>query len=88
MEECAEVSEQCSALTVRVSKALRFGLNEVQKGQLLSNMQRISIELNDLRATSELLEQKGIVNFSQLLEKKHRLAYFIAVAKNEGIINE
>ncbi|BCB28403.1 hypothetical protein SKTS_32890 [Sulfurimicrobium lacus] len=47
-EECAEVAQ-------RVSKALRFGLDEIQPGQKLTNSQRITQELNDLAAVAEML---------------------------------
>lgn len=47
-EECAEVAQ-------RVSKALRFGLDEVQPGQDLTNEQRIWNEMNDLAGVSEML---------------------------------
>lgn len=41
MEETAEVQQ-------RISKAIRFGLSEVQEGQSLNNAQRIMYELTDL----------------------------------------
>jgi hypothetical protein len=52
-EECAEVAQRCS-------KALRFGLDEVQEGQPLNNRARIIYELTDLLATLEIL---GVVRF-------------------------
>lgn len=50
IEECAEVQQ-------RATKALRFGLDEVQPGQDLNNLQRLSGELNDLFAVVDLLQQ-------------------------------
>lgn len=47
-EECAEVAQ-------RVSKALRFGLDEVQPGQSLTNAERIVGELVDLNAVVVML---------------------------------
>lgn len=41
MEECAEVAQ-------RLSKALRFGLREIQPKQDLDNRARIQYEFNDL----------------------------------------
>lgn len=43
MEECVEVAH-------RLSKALRFGMEEVQPGQPLTNSQRIYDEYYQLRA--------------------------------------
>lgn len=47
-EECAEVAQ-------RASKALRFGLAEVEPGQELTNAQRIMGEMNDLIAVYMLI---------------------------------
>src|SRR6478609_8921168 len=57
-EECAEVAQ-------RVSKALRFGLGEVQPGQPKDNAQRIVDELNDLMAVAMMLEGRGLSRFGQ-----------------------
>jgi len=51
-EECAEVAQ-------RLSKALRFGLDEVQPGQMLSNAERIAGEVSDLLATLQMVEAEG-----------------------------
>lgn len=48
MEECAEVQQ-------RASKALRFGLGEVQEGQPLDNRERLSVELADVMAIVQML---------------------------------
>jgi hypothetical protein len=51
MEECAEVA-------ARISKALRFGLDECEPGQASDNLQRIRGEVADLIA---VLDMAGIV---------------------------
>ena len=53
-EECAEVAQ-------RISKALRFGLEEVQPGQLLDNAERIREEFTDLCATLQMIEEEAEV---------------------------
>ncbi len=55
MEECDETSQ-------RVSKALRFGLNEVQPEQLLNNSERIVYEFNDIMAVMEILLDHNIID--------------------------
>ena len=53
-EECAEVAQRCS-------KALRFGLDEIQEGQSLTNAERITQELEGLKGTYMLLfEEKKL----------------------------
>lgn len=47
-EECAEVAQ-------RVSKALRFGVLEVQPGQDKTNAERVVAELIDMKAVWQML---------------------------------
>lgn len=55
IEECAEVIQ-------RATKALRFGLDEVQPGQPWSNNCRMSQEIGDLYATINLATKHGLVS--------------------------
>jgi hypothetical protein len=55
MEECAEVQQ-------RASKALRFGLDEIQVGQAHDNVQRLSVEVGDLVAVITLCKTLGLIN--------------------------
>jgi hypothetical protein len=50
MEEAAEITQ-------RASKALRFGLDEVQPGQEFSNAQRLAHEIGDLEEVVHQLHQ-------------------------------
>lgn len=54
-EECAEVAQ-------RVSKALRFGLDEIQPGQPLNNAERIVGEFVDLLAVMDELTERQILD--------------------------
>lgn len=47
-EECSEVAQRCS-------KAIRFGLDEVQPGQDHSNAERLAQELDDLVGVAKML---------------------------------
>lgn len=49
------LAEECMETAQRASKAIRFGLNEVQEGQGLDNAQRIIYEFNDIVGTMEML---------------------------------
>lgn len=55
------VAEECDEVGQRIAKALRFGLNEVQPGQGLTNAQRISGELTDLLVVARVLMARGII---------------------------
>jgi len=82
MEECAEVQH-------RISKALRFGLREIQKGQKLTNQQRISYELSDLEAIKEILESMGElpkVNRDLISDKKVKVEKYLRYSREKGIL--
>lgn len=51
------LSEECNEVAVRASKAIRFGLEEIQPGQALTNAQRLALELDDLYGAIELLNE-------------------------------
>ena len=72
-EECAEVAQ-------RATKAMRFGMDEIQPGQGLTNKERMILEVNDLFAVLSMLEEKnqGIswVNHSLVTQKKRKVEEF------------
>lgn len=83
-EECAEVAQ-------RVSKALRFGLGEIQMGQPLTNAERISQELHDLIAVALMLEKKGVLkdvvpNHNEVAEKDAKVRLYMRYAKTQGAL--
>ncbi len=53
------LAEECNETAQRASKAIRFGLDEVQEGQPHNNADRIVYEFNDLVAVTEMLKRKG-----------------------------
>lgn len=68
-EECAEIVEAVTALVaaasriqVRTSKALRFGLGEIQPGQPDTNAERIGREVGDLMEVVDSLLAAGVLD--------------------------
>lgn len=49
------LAEECSEVAQRVSKALRFGLGEIQPGQDKTNARRIMDEVNDFVAVYQMI---------------------------------
>ncbi len=74
IEEAAEVQQ-------RATKALRFGIEEVQPGQLLSNAQRLALELGDLSEVVSRLIAEDVVCHADInagiVNKKRQLAKFM-----------
>jgi len=97
-EEASEVAEEACKLVKRATKALRFGLQEIQEGQDKTNLERmvdvinlISYELNDLIAVLEVLnhndlELLGLNNRSQIAAKKEKLKKYMQLSKERGIL--
>jgi len=88
------LSEECAEVAQRVSKALRFGLEEVQPGQFATNAERIVEELADLWAVTTLLEREGVFKahgdlFLDMAErKKLKVSQFMEYAKECGTIQK
>jgi hypothetical protein len=98
-EEASEVAEEASKLVKRITKAIRFGLEEIQEGQQLDNNQRIGVvvmamvtELNDLIGAMEMLgfdTEKLFQDFNyrpQVEAKKERIEKYMKLSKSRGIV--
>lgn len=90
-EECSEVQVRLSELQIRISKALRFGLQEIQPEQLRTNEERIVGELNDLIGVVELLqeEQGHLLAFpdrAAIEAKKLKVSKFRELSRSEGAL--
>lgn len=57
--------EELHEIGQRVCKAQRFGLAEIQKGQSLTNEERIVYECADLEAVIEMLHDHGVLEAKQ-----------------------
>lgn len=85
-EECAEVAQ-------RVSKALRFGLDEVQEGQALNNRQRISEELFDLFAVATICDRSGLLsgvepNERTIARKLAKIEKYFDISRAQGTLKD
>jgi NTP pyrophosphatase (non-canonical NTP hydrolase) len=81
-EECAEVAQ-------RTSKALRFGLDEVQPGQTETNAQRISGELADVFAAVDMLINEGVIAYPDIartLAKQKKVEEFLRYSAECGTL--
>ncbi|HIH2744917.1 TPA: hypothetical protein ACYLN4_000583 [Burkholderia lata] len=80
----------CSLISKNVAKALRFGLDDAEPGQSLTNARRIEYELVLFLAVTELLETAGILDLSgarELIEnKKAKVLRFMKYAAQRGTL--
>lgn len=74
VEECAEVQQ-------RATKALRFGIEEIQPGQMMTNAQRLAAEVGDMLEMVEILVAMGVLDRAEIDfgrgAKKRQLARFL-----------
>lgn len=87
------LSEECNETGQRASKAIRFGLNETQEGQELTNAQRIQYEFCDIIAVVALLKEEGIIDSKTfdmeeaIKLKKIKIEKWLEYSKTCGTIN-
>ena len=60
------LAEECCEVGQRVSKALRFGVEEIQPGQPLTNAQRISEEVGDIMGVVDRLVTLGLLSANDI----------------------
>lgn len=86
------VAEECAEIAHRVSKALRFGLDEVQPGQPLNNVQRIEQEINDLTAVLIMCREQGIMSaqpdHEAIARKKQKVEEYLLYSARCGTLSE
>ena len=84
------LAEECCEVGQRVSKALRFGLDEIQAGQNLTNRERIVYEYTDLIAVFSLLADMGIVdgntNMKEFDSKQEKVLKYLEYARENGTV--
>lgn len=84
------LGEECVETAQRVSKAIRFTLDEVQPEQDLTNAQRIVYEFNDILAVMEILQEEGIfekvIDREAITKKKIKVAKYLSYSAEIGAV--
>jgi hypothetical protein len=85
------LGEECDEVGQRVTKALRFGLSEVQPGQPLNNGDRILEEVHDLLSVLAILQREGVLPSPPLFPdtiaaKLAKIEKFMAISREQGIL--
>lgn len=70
-----KLAEECSEVAQRALKQVQFGKEEVQKGQDLTNGERLRLEIMDLLTVIDVLESENHIPFMDFdLMKDHMTA--------------
>lgn len=92
-----KLAEECCEVGQRATKALRFGINEVQPDPVdnpkgLSNGQRIIDEIFDVFAVLELMTEAGLIAEDQpeyeewIKGKKEKIEAMLLYSKEKGTL--
>lgn len=80
------LAEECAEVIQRVSKALRFGVDEIQPGQPYTNAQRLGCEIGQLTYMVDLCVARGLICQTEILngaaEKGRKLQVYV---QSEGL---
>lgn len=86
-----KLAEECVETAQRATKALTFGLDEIQKGQSLTNAERIVYEFNDIMTIMLRLRQlevfKEIINDNMCQLKMKKIDKYMDYSRSLGIID-
>lgn len=86
------LAEECMEVAQRATKAIRFGLQEIQPGQPHTNAERLTLELNDLWGVLAALRQSRIYQpvFDTDLQdaKVEKLNKFMEYSRQLGCLND
>ena len=88
VEECGEVAQ-------RITKCMRFGLDETQTGHEKTNKQRVYYEFCDLLGVLEMLDEEGIIprptdEDIQMMKalKKEKIEKYLKYSKEQGTLTK
>jgi hypothetical protein len=83
------LAEECSEVTKRVCKQLRFGSTEVQIGQPHDNAERTAGELDDLLGTHGRCLEAGVLrrpDAGAVMAKIDRIGRFMDYSRSQGVL--
>ncbi|WP_022729743.1 MazG nucleotide pyrophosphohydrolase domain-containing protein [Fodinicurvata sediminis] len=83
------LAEECCEIGQRVTKALRFGVREIQPGQSLTNDERIAEEVGDLLAVLVRLQEMGLLSNETITDsfesKQKKLGRYLQNSGEEAV---
>lgn len=85
------VAEECGEVAQRATKAMRFGLKEIQPGHTQTNAVRLMGEFADLIGVIEMLQAEG--HLPPVPEggpeaKKKQVEHYLKYSKSLGLLDE
>ncbi len=85
------LGEECVETAQRASKALRFGLEEIEPGYTLANAERIMVEYDDIVAMVLMLQERGLLpesKMSRVKAKQEKVLKFLEYSRACGTLKD
>lgn len=89
------LGEECNEVAKEVSKALRFGLDDVNPNEPAGgdNRTRILKELLDLWAVTEILQDEGFlpplgISSTDVDRKREKIERFMSISRVNGVLTD
>lgn len=83
------VAEEAVEVAQRATKALRFGVDDVQSGQEYTNWQRIEHEFHDLIAALEMAHGRPLNIYRERIDaKKAKVERYLAYSAKCGTLTQ
>jgi NTP pyrophosphatase (non-canonical NTP hydrolase) len=82
-EECLEVAHRCS-------KALRFGLDDVEPGEEETNREKIAQELDDVAGAADELRDRGVLrdrSVGAITRKREKIKKMMEYSRGRGTLD-
>ncbi len=86
-------AEEAMEVGHRITKAMRFGVDEFQPGQEMTNAERVLDEFHDLFAMLTLMSTEGVMPLdhlipdrSRLMRKREKFERFLAISAEQGTL--
>lgn len=87
-----KLAEECNEVAQRATKALTFGLDEIQEGQEFTNTERIVLEFSDVLTIMIELKRLGVIgeyiNEDMILLKRKKLDKYMEYSRSQGCLDE
>src|SRR5260221_9159444 len=84
------LAEECNEVAQRATKALRFGLDEIQPEQNLTNFERLFAEFTDLTAVMGMLQEetnhRALVKLNDVATKQEKVRKYMDYAESQGAL--
>lgn len=88
-----QAAEECVEIAQRLSKALRFGMYEVQEGQPQTNHDRVKQEFNDLLGVLHFLDEEcgtcfdiGRPDWDAIRDKINKVKKYLKFSEEAGTL--